>query len=96
MINAVVCDAPAGIDGSGRTRVSGLPWAPLLPAAVAVTGGAMPAAAGVRGVQHQPVVVPAVVTAAELRVTKATAGTPFGTTNSYSTLGNHSPGRPLS
>jgi hypothetical protein len=98
----IVLAAPAGIDGAGRLRASaprcaapsprpagswgsGLPSATLLGADRRVMGGALPAVA-VPGVAH--------------RRTAALAGTgliqPFATTNPYSTLGDHPPGRPRS
>jgi hypothetical protein len=109
MINAIVLDAPAGIDGSGRVRTSGspcatvlppasgprahvhgtgLPWVFLLSPDAAATGGAMPTGTAVPTIQ-QPAVLPTAI--AGLRVTE-----PLGTTSAYSTLGNHSPGRPRS
>ena len=80
MISTLVCGAPAGIDGSGRVRVPTQRWASLLTAGVPAAGGAMRQEAG------------SVVEALEAVPT----GTPFGTTTPYSTLGNHSPGRPQS
>ena len=83
MISTLVCSAPAGIDGSGRVRVPTQRWASLLTAGVPAAGGAMRQEAG--SVVGACSVVEAVPT-----------GTPFGTTTPYSTLGNHSPGRPQS
>jgi hypothetical protein len=83
MINTLVCSAPAGIDGSGRVRVPAQRWASLLTAGVPAAGGAM---------RQQAVAVSSLVEAVEAVPT----GTPFGTTTPYSTLGNHSPGRPQS
>jgi hypothetical protein len=84
MISTLVCGAPAGIDGSGRVRVPAERWATVLTADVAAAGGAMRADA--------VVALGVAVSAAQAGHT----GTPFGTTTPYSTLGNHSPGRPQS
>jgi hypothetical protein len=83
MISTLVCGAPAGIDGSGRIRVPAQRWASLLTAGVPAAGGAM-----------RQDVVPAAE--AVQPVQAVPTGTPFGTTTPYSTLGNHSPGRPQS
>jgi hypothetical protein len=104
----IVLAAPAGIDGAGRLRASaprcaapsprpagswgsGLPSASLLGADRRMTGGALPAVA---------VAVPGVEQAVAHRRIAALAGTglvqPFATTNPYSTLGDHPPGRPRS
>ena len=80
MISIAICGAPAGNDGSGRVRVPAKRWASLLTAGVPAAGGAM---------RQQAVSVVAAVEAVP-------TGTPFGTTTPYSTLGNHSPGRPQS
>ena len=107
MLTTIVLDAPAGIDGAGRLRASaptcgaprprpagswgsGLSSAALLGADRRVRGGAMPAVA-VPGAEQSAVAH---------RRTAALVGTgliqPFATTNPYSTLGDHPPGRPRS
>ena len=82
MIDTVVCAAPAGIDGSGRVRVPVLPWA---------TGGAMTTGTGVCGTD-----LPSVVLIGAVAAQQPVACESFATTTPYSTLGNHSPGRPQS
>jgi hypothetical protein len=85
MLSTPVFDAPAAIGGSGSVR--------------ACTG--MP---GVTVAQRRPWVlgVPTAAVVRDLRPARTPAGAhvagaqPFGTTNPYSTLGNHSPGRPQS
>ena len=100
MLSTLVFDAPAGSGGPGRVRASahgcvavlpaavelrgtGLPWSALLGADRKATGGAMTVGVAVRGTE-QPLTHPTV------------AIQPFATTNPYSTLGDHPPGRPLS
>ena len=88
MIDTFVCAAPAGIDGSGRVRVPVLPWASLLTSDAGVTGGAMHT--GTRGNEQRAALAP------RGAQPFGTSAQPFGTTNAYTTLGIHSPGRPQS
>jgi hypothetical protein len=99
MLSTLVVHAPAGSGGPGRVRASvhgcvavppavelrgtGLPWSALLGADQEAGGGAMPVGVAVRGTE---------------RLTRRNGAiAPFGTTtNPYSTLGDHPPGRPLS
>ena len=104
MTSTPVFDAPAGSGGAGRVgtscrlRGTALPWAALLAGDAVVTGGAMPAGTGVLGAD-----TPSVVPTGEIAGVRGhhfvQAVRPiqlFATTNPYSTLGIHSPGRPQS
>ena len=104
MISTPVFDAPAGSGGAGRVGTSGrlrgtaLPWAALLAGDAVVTGGAMPAATGVLGADAPSVVLTGAIAGVRgHEVAQAVRPTQlFATTNPYSTLGIHSPGRPQS
>jgi hypothetical protein len=105
MISTLVLDAPTGSAGagcvgaSGRLRGTAAPWAALRDRSAVATGGAMPAGSRLVGAAAPSVVLTREIAVGVHGTEPVPAVRPiqlFATTHPYSTLGNHSPGRPQS
>jgi hypothetical protein len=100
MLSTLVFDAPAGIGGPGRVRASAHGCGTLLPSALrratSMRGTGLPWSALLIGADRTATGGALPVAVAGRITEQPVALQPFATTHPYSTLGNHSPGRPQS